>query len=431
MHYVNMLSDWLTLHPNYGLLISFIMAFAESMIFIGGIIPGSLAITAIGTLAGAGIIPVYPTLICAIVGAICGDFASFFTGRIFKEQLRNFYIFKKYPKTIQYGEYYFKKHGAKSVFFARFIGPIRAIVPAIAGMLGMKVHHFILANVASAFGWSVLFYFPGVLIGRGHEKIQKNLSQIGLSILIFIILPIVIVKLAYQFKYKIYPMLAPRLHRFWEGLLKRFEALLRITPSPSHFEYHGTCTEGLFFILFLGLTVYSFFHPIHFQAGEWLKFPFIYPFTEYFAKNTFNLWEMILLVATVSICYKNKPMIFIATAMALLPIFVLKPISYLFALSFCIQYLVLRLISHHRMHHFQFYYIFMMMFWSLATYLISIHQKIDMNLTLLYSLSIAQLAWLFLRVKPHEIKNAQLYLTLILLLPLVLSIFGFLFTFLF
>ena len=41
---------------------------------------------------------------------------------------------RNHPDLIVRGQAYFAAHGGKSVFFGRFFGPIRAIVPIIAGM---------------------------------------------------------------------------------------------------------------------------------------------------------------------------------------------------------------------------------------------------------------------------------------------------------
>ena len=73
MQILDTLIRWTSSHPESALLITFIMAFAESLIVVGGLIPGSIAITAIGVLAGSGAIDIYITFFIAILGAILGD----------------------------------------------------------------------------------------------------------------------------------------------------------------------------------------------------------------------------------------------------------------------------------------------------------------------------------------------------------------------
>lgn len=424
------LHHWLTAHPDWGLILSFVMAFAESMIFIGGIIPGSLAITAIGTLAGADIIPIYSTLLAAILGAIGGDFASFFIGRYFKEQLKDFAVFKKYPQTIAYGEHFFKKYGAKSVFFARFIGPIRAIVPAIAGMMNMRVHHFIIANSLSAIGWSILFFYPGVLIGRGHENIQKYLVEILLGIFIFFIIPIVLVKLAYQLKRHVISRYAPQINQFWQQAMDKFPFLHVITPKTTLQEYHFTLSEVLVLILTIFFIFLNLLFPIHYQRVEWLKIPMLTPFTQHHLFYAFDTWQwltLLILGFTYSIFQKQKSFIYALgfITLSLSPWLLSSSTVFIFSSTFAIQYLILRSISRHHMHLYQFFYIFFTIFWSLATYLVSVHLQQSMNIPLLTGFLFGQITWLILRKKQFDFQYSQYWLLAFLIEPL-LQIFRFL-----
>ena len=47
MQIIDTIVQFSKLHPDYAIALTFLMAFAESLIVIGGFIPGSLAITAI------------------------------------------------------------------------------------------------------------------------------------------------------------------------------------------------------------------------------------------------------------------------------------------------------------------------------------------------------------------------------------------------
>lgn len=424
------LNHWLTANPDWGIAFSFIMAFAESMIFIGGIIPGSLAITAIGTLAGADIIPIYPTLFAAILGAIGGDFASFFVGRYFKEQLKEFTIFKKYPKTIAYGEHFFKKHGAKSVFFARFIGPIRAIVPAIAGMMNMRIHHFIFANSLSAVGWSILFFYPGVLIGRGHENIQKYLVQILLGIFIFVVMPILLVKLAYHLRRYVVSRYAPKINQFWQISMKKWPVLHALTPKTTIQEYHLTISEVIVLFFAIFFIFLNLVFPIYYQSVEWLKIPMITPFTQHHLFYAFDdsQWLTLLTLGFIYSIFQKQKSFFYALvfiSIGLSPWLLSSYTIFIFSNTFAIQYLILRAISRHKMHLYQFFYIFFTIFWSLATYLVSVHLQQSMNIPLLTGLVIAQIAWLFMRKKQIHFQYPQYWLLAFLLEPL-LQIFRFL-----
>jgi undecaprenyl-diphosphatase len=63
------------------------------------------------------------------------------------------------------GVEFFHRHGGKSVVLARFVGPVRPLVPAVAGMLNMPAKRFFLVNVLSALLWAPAYILPGVLFG--------------------------------------------------------------------------------------------------------------------------------------------------------------------------------------------------------------------------------------------------------------------------
>ncbi len=82
--------DYLHQHPHIGGLITFAIAFAESLAIIGAIIPGSVTMTAIGALIGSGAMPMVSTIVWAILGAFFGDSLSYAVGAYYKEGLKIF-----------------------------------------------------------------------------------------------------------------------------------------------------------------------------------------------------------------------------------------------------------------------------------------------------------------------------------------------------
>lgn len=172
--YVQPLTDWLYTNPEWALLITFLISFTESLAIIGSIIPGSITMTAIGILAGSGVMRIDFTFYAATLGAIAGDSGSYFIGYIFSDRLIEMWPFRKYPHWLNYGKEYFAKHGGKSVLIGRFAGPLRSIIPVIAGMMRMRQLHFLLANIASAIGWAILYVLPGVLIGAASNELSPE-----------------------------------------------------------------------------------------------------------------------------------------------------------------------------------------------------------------------------------------------------------------
>ncbi|WGS53695.1 VTT domain-containing protein [Paraburkholderia sp. D15] len=161
LHFLHQLAG----HPAWMLAVVFLAAFLEAVAVIGTFIPGSTAMFLAGALTGTGSLSLPWVFVWAIVGAIAGDGMSFWLGGRYKEHIVQMWPFCRHPEVLEAGQRFFRKHGAKSVVLARFIGPLRAIVPVVAGMMGMSPLRFYAMNVLSALLWAPAHILPGVVFG--------------------------------------------------------------------------------------------------------------------------------------------------------------------------------------------------------------------------------------------------------------------------
>jgi len=182
---INLLLDLLKQFAWLGNWLFFILAFIESAPFIGLFVPGATLISVGGFLASQGLLNAWDIIIFATLGAIFGDFFSYSLGRWGGRWLKNKKIIN--ATLLRHGEDYFQRYGNKSVFFGRFFGPIRAVIPFIAGLSKMKSRPFIFWNILSAIGWAILNvflgYFSGALIVAIFKKWSGRLSLILIVIL--------------------------------------------------------------------------------------------------------------------------------------------------------------------------------------------------------------------------------------------------------
>ena len=193
--------DWLSAHPDLVVISIALIAFVESLALAGIVVPGVLLLFLVAALAGNLSIPLWEVLTAGFVGAALGDGLSFYLGHFFKDSLRQYWPFSKYPKALKLGEDFFSKHGGKSVIIGRFIGPIRPVLPLIAGMLGMSQVRVISFNLASAVAWSPFYLLPGYLAGTAAHS---SLSKISLPENFYFVLTMFVVTLtfiAFIFRY--------------------------------------------------------------------------------------------------------------------------------------------------------------------------------------------------------------------------------------
>ncbi len=170
----------------------FLIALAESLLIVGLVVPGTVLMFGIGALVGAGVLNVWETILWAFVGAVVGDAVSFWVGFHYKHYLQRLWPFSRYPHILQQGTKFFKKHGGKSVLFGRFVGPVRPIIPAVAGMMGMDPRRFFLVNVLSAAIWAPAYLMPGMVFGASFELASEVAGRLAILIVVLVAIAYII-----------------------------------------------------------------------------------------------------------------------------------------------------------------------------------------------------------------------------------------------
>lgn len=240
--YVQPLNIWLQENPNWALFFTFLIALSESLAIVGSIIPGSVTMTAIGILAGSGIMRIDLTLLAATLGAIAGDSLSYALGYYYSNRLLDMWPFSKYPTLLAYGKDFFQRHGGKSVLFGRFVGPLRSIIPVIAGIMHMKQWRFLIANFISAILWSLLYVLPGILIGAASHELSAESSTRLIVFILIVLAGIWFVSLIIKWLLiKLNNFLQSNLHNLWiwfesHSLTNRIVSLVTPKAESNHFN---------------------------------------------------------------------------------------------------------------------------------------------------------------------------------------------------
>ena len=180
--------DWIVQHPHLAGIAILLVSAAESWVVVGLFIPGAMVMFGAGALVGKDILDLWPTLAWAAAGAVVGDGLSYWLGYHYRERMREFWPFSRHPALLQKGEAFFLKYGGKSVLFGRFVGPVRPVVPVVAGMLGMSPMRFYLANVLSALAWAPAHILPGVVFGAAFSLAASVSMRLALLMAVLVVL---------------------------------------------------------------------------------------------------------------------------------------------------------------------------------------------------------------------------------------------------
>jgi undecaprenyl-diphosphatase len=176
----------------------FLISLAESLAFIGLIIPGTTFLIIFGFFLSNGAFDWSALATASIMGAIIGDGISFYLGKNNKNFFQKHHkIFKE--EYLKKSENFIDKHGNKSVFLGRFIGPLRPIIPFVAGMFNIKTSRFFFWNILSAFGWAALYLSIGYFFGESW----KVIATWAKGVKIFFVLLLITLLALYIFKWLI------------------------------------------------------------------------------------------------------------------------------------------------------------------------------------------------------------------------------------
>ncbi|WP_455372686.1 bifunctional DedA family/phosphatase PAP2 family protein [Limibacillus halophilus] len=191
---IGSISDFLALHPHWIGIAIFTATTLESMAFVGSFFPGmSIVIALSGVAASLGLNIWFLVLWCAL-GAIVGDGVSYWIGHRHGDHIKSMWPFASRPELLRRGTEFFERRGAMSIVVGRFLPFTRAVVPIVAGMLGMAPGRFYAANILSAIAWALLNVLPAAGVGLAFVVINESGSR--LAIMLGSILAVFLIALA-------------------------------------------------------------------------------------------------------------------------------------------------------------------------------------------------------------------------------------------
>jgi membrane-associated protein len=123
-------------------------------------------------------------IVVGTVAATLGDNVGYWIGHRGGRPLLDKYqhYLRIRPRHLRHGEQLFEKHGAATVFFARFIFGMRIIAGPLAGVLRMDWRRFALFNFLGAITWVTTISLVGYLFGQAWERLVSFVKDANIAI---------------------------------------------------------------------------------------------------------------------------------------------------------------------------------------------------------------------------------------------------------
>lgn len=192
---LNLDTHLLTLTQQYGVwvyAILFLIIFSETGLIVFPFLPGDSLLFVAGALCGVAALDVSILLPLLILAAFAGDNTNYWTGRLVGKRLvkvgdSRILKLQHLDKT----HAFYKKHGGKTIVFARFLPIIRTFAPFIAGVAKMDYRLFVLYSAGGSMAWITFFVIGGYFLGN-IPIIKDNLTLMILIIIFISVAPAIL-----------------------------------------------------------------------------------------------------------------------------------------------------------------------------------------------------------------------------------------------
>ena len=161
---------------HYGLFALFVIVMLES----GGVpIPGETALIAAGIFASRGRLDITAVIAVAAIAAIVGDNIGYWIGRTGGRRLLDRWgrVTRVSERALPWAEDFFRRHGSKTIFLARFFSILRVTAAWMAGVSRMHWWTFFGWNAAGGICWALLV---GLAAYYGGQALADAISHYGL-----------------------------------------------------------------------------------------------------------------------------------------------------------------------------------------------------------------------------------------------------------
>jgi undecaprenyl-diphosphatase len=175
----------------------FLLAAGETAAFVGLFLPGEATVLFGGYVVYQDRATLGWMIAAACLGAIIGDSLGYLIGRRFGARIMESRAGRWVGRERWDGAAeYLRKRGGRAVLFGRFVGFLRALVPALAGSAGIPYRTYLPFSVIGGTVWGTGFVLLGVVAGRSFRLVEKWAGRASLILAGIVVVAVGMVLLA-------------------------------------------------------------------------------------------------------------------------------------------------------------------------------------------------------------------------------------------
>lgn len=177
----------LDLADPWGYVVVFLLGLAEGAALLGLFLPGETAMILGGVLVAQGRAALGGMLLAGCLGSALGDSIGYWVGHRFGGSLQESRLGRKIGRDRwERALRFLQERGPSAVFFGRFLGFLRTLVPPLAGSSELSYGRFAAFNIPAATLWAAVFVMVGFLAGEGWRVVKEWAGRASLVLLILL-----------------------------------------------------------------------------------------------------------------------------------------------------------------------------------------------------------------------------------------------------
>jgi membrane protein DedA with SNARE-associated domain len=168
--------------PHYGYVLVFLVVFLNN---VGVPLPGETILLGAGFVLGKNAISLWQPVAAGIVACFLGGICSFWLGRrLGHGRLEKIHWLHLTHERMKWPGQFFKRHGAKTVFIARFIFLFPPVmINLLAGMSKMQWRTFLFYNLTGSAAYTTTYILIGYFFGKKWKQLEAWLGPTALYLI--------------------------------------------------------------------------------------------------------------------------------------------------------------------------------------------------------------------------------------------------------